>query len=233
MRIGIFENKKFERDRLSSFIRQYFHANYSEAELLYFAAPEQFFNSPEPVTCDLAFIHYELKECGEICDSLHRQNESCVVILLTESPDNGEGERKLVIPYSMEDLTTLLDKEFLEYFKNIRSIDLKIEKKDVRIMMSHIQFTNVEGHNTVIHLENDDDISVRMTFGRFVDMIGFDPRFLICNRSLAVNMDKINDLDEDHIILNDGSSVPLKRKLQHKPLNDYKNYLNGQPSLSI
>lgn len=231
MKIAIIEDKKFDRDHLSTLLRRYFHLNYDCAEISAYIDYDAFKRVFERDAFFFIFIDEEVYKTmpEDAIDALSQIDTDVLFVIvhsgMSEKTTNPQ-VRFLQKPYSAVELGALLDEELRDYFKYTRAIQVKAGKQTIDLLMTDITYANIEGHNTVIHLESGKKIPVRMTFGRFLDLIYYDTRFLICNRSLAVNMDKIVLLDENTIVLQDGTTIDLKRPLQKKPLNQYREYKN-------
>lgn len=221
MKLTVIEPSVNQSEHLETMLRHYLNTNHDSSIVETYpdfeAYMEQFY--PE----DDTFIFIDADTLSEtpmerFVECIDRSNDMRVVILHDKDylKPTHEAFRFLERPISIESFNELLDSELMDYYTDTRKVDFEVGKNKYDILMDDILFVNIEDHQTVIHKVDGENIPLRMTFGRFLDLLNFDPRFMICNRNLVINMDKIKDINEEQVTLQDDTIIPLRRNIQKK-----------------
>lgn len=83
---------------------------------------------------------------------------------------------------------------------------------------SDILYAESSNHNTHIYSSLGEEYSPRMTFAAVQENLMQDPRFLIINRGLIVNMDHITDFNNKVCVLQEHITLPISVR-KYKSIN--------------
>lgn len=218
MKFAIVNQQNMEREHLRSLLTNYLTVNNDPTEVDVFSDFDSFEEAYSPKMYSLIFLDSPEWDTGvsNVLDYLCSSDEELRVVLV-HPPDFKKPHepyyRFLESPVSLYQLDELLDDLLKTYYRYTRTIKLKEGKEQHIILTSDITYVNIEDRTSVVHMTSGKTIPVRMTFGRVMELIDREERFLLCNRSLAVNMDKIRELHTNSVVLINDEVIELKKPL--------------------
>ena len=80
------------------------------------------------------------------------------------------------------------------------------------------------GHAVELRLENGSVLTGTMTFREAADTLGADPRFLLCNRGVLINMDHAERIRNDTILMEDGEYYPIRVRGKAQVIRQFNQY---------
>ena len=64
-----------------------------------------------------------------------------------------------------------------------------------------------------------------MSFSEISSLLEPDPRFLLCNRGVLINMDQVLTFSEENAVMKDGGTFPLRTKKRAALKAEFSKYL--------
>ncbi len=95
-----------------------------------------------------------------------------------------------------------------------------------RIAYHNIIFTEYYNHYVYFHLRSTQEVhKTYMSQREIKDLLCSRPEFASCSRGIIVNFDWISRFSDTVLYLQDGSSVPVSRRLLHSIKDAYAQYM--------
>lgn len=108
--------------------------------------------------------------------------------------------------------------------RNERSIMIKTDGSELRIMIKNIEYFEKYEHNIDIFLYDKNNFKVRMTLSQLYELIS-DTSFIYANKSAVVNMKYIEKITADDIFLKSGKIIPISRRNYKNIKADFSKYI--------
>lgn len=233
MRIAIVddisEERKLLRSRLEhQFARRGIHpdiAEYENGEDFLCAAKQQLF------TVVFLDIYMNGTNGIETAKELRKFNSDCLLIFTTTSTDHALDGFKvramhyLVKPYSEDEISSLIDEILSRIPDSGKYIDVKVNGSNIQIPFQNIIYAEHFSHLIHIHTTAAKELITRQSFESFTTSLKMDPRFYLCNRGVVINLEHAADFDGTCFILDDGSNIPVSRKLIKNARQTFMDFL--------
>ncbi len=107
-----------------------------------------------------------------------------------------------------------------------QSLTVRVGRSTYRIPLRKVSALLSRDHTVELVMTNGNSLLCSMTFGELHDALSDDPRFLLCNRGVIINMDSVSCLsrEKDMFIMQDGSRYALKVRGRAKIISDFTQY---------
>ncbi len=102
-------------------------------------------------------------------------------------------------------------------------LEIMVARQKFSVPFSKISYVASQNHAVNIAVENTVYQSAA-TFSSIKDALCADPRFLVCNRGVIVNMDMVLRFDSDAIEMPDGAVFPVRQKDRTKLFGEFTQY---------
>lgn len=102
-------------------------------------------------------------------------------------------------------------------------LKIMVARQEFSVPFSNISYVTSQNHTVNIAVE-DTVYNSTATFSYIKDCLGNDPRFLVCNRGVIVNMDRVLRFDSGVIEMPDGTSFPVRQKDRTKLFTEFTQY---------
>lgn len=230
MRIAVIDDLQADRQTLCSLIQQFFTEDRRPLTLEEYDSSEQFWESFSRGAYDFVFLDIFMDgmngmETGRL---LYQSDPDCRIIFLTTSPDFAiqgyevRAFRYLLKPISQRILFPLLQECVMLSRQYHRRLLVRMNREDVEIPYSQIQYALISGRNTEFHLtEKVVTISSHFPFAQLVAPLLEDRRFVICNRGIVVNLEYVNRLTDESFLMSSGDTVSISRREYAKARKRY------------
>ncbi len=129
----------------------------------------------------------------------------------------------LLKPFSEERIRKLFADLLKIINKTEPELTIKTARRELSIPFSKIAYVSAQNHTVNIAAEESLYRS-SVTFSYVKECLCADPRFLICNRGVIVNMDRVLRFDSDVIEMPDGTSFPVRQKDRAKLFGEFTQY---------
>lgn len=235
MKIAIVDDLEKDRIGLYKDVERYLKENEIDMVICTFESGEEFLATycPGMFTIVILDIYMSNITGFEVAERIRAQGDGCKLLFATTSEEFAVQSYEvgaayyLLKPINYEKLEKGLHVCLKEYGKEETPIQVTVNRHPLELPLSAIYFA--ESHRNVleIHLK-DRVIKTYMTFQNFVDLIGNDRRFLVCNKGCIVNMDHILQMEEFDFILKNHQRVQVRKRGNNQIKMEYLQYACGK-----
>ena len=117
----------------------------------------------------------------------------------------------LLKPYREEKLFQLADELRRMLFRAEPELEVRIARQQVHLPLRKIQYAMAQNHYVRI-VSDDGECRAVSTFSQVEQLLRAQENFLVCNRGVILNMDKVLRLDSDCFEMLDGTCLPVRQK---------------------
>ncbi len=118
----------------------------------------------------------------------------------------------LLKPCADGDVARVMEEALRVLSADQRTITVRVARAEHHVPVNRIVSVVSQGHSVEITLTGGATLRSIMTFAELEALLAADPRFLICNRGVRVNMDHALALDGDVLRMREGDSFPLRTR---------------------
>ena len=117
----------------------------------------------------------------------------------------------LLKPYREEKIFQLADELRRVLFRAEPELDVRIARQTVQLPLRKIQYAMSQNHYVRV-VTDDGECRAVSTFAQVEQLLRAQENFLVCNRGVILNMDKVLRLDGDAFEMLDGTHLPVRLK---------------------
>ena len=117
----------------------------------------------------------------------------------------------LLKPYREEKLFQLADELRRGGFPAEPELEVRIARQQVHLPLRKIQYAMAQNHYVRI-VSDDGECRAVSTFSQVEQLLRAQANFIVCNRGVILNMDKVLRLDSDCFEMLDGTCLPVRQK---------------------
>lgn len=117
----------------------------------------------------------------------------------------------LLKPYREEKLFQLADELRRVLFRAEPELEVRIARQQVHLPLRKIQYAMAQNHYVRI-VSDDGECRAVSTFSQVEQLLRAQENFIVCNRGVILNMDKVLRLDSDCFEMLDGTCLPVRQK---------------------
>ena len=117
----------------------------------------------------------------------------------------------LLKPYREEKLFQLADELRRVLSRAEPELEVRIARQQVHLPLRKIQYAMAQNHYVRI-VSDDGECRTVSTFSQVEQLLRAQENFLVCNRGVILNMDKVLRLDCDCFEMLDGTCLPVRQK---------------------
>ncbi|MGN1349835.1 MAG: LytR/AlgR family response regulator transcription factor [Anaerovoracaceae bacterium] len=219
MNIAVIEDDAAERAVLTGLMGQYGQQNGLKIQYSEFDSAEAFFAdfSPGVFQAVLMDIYLEGQDGMEAARRISRQDPSCRIIFSTVSSEHAvesydvRAVDYLVKPLTYERFSRAMERVCEEEQQKNRSLFITTGGVGARVRLQDILYTDMMDRRLCLHLR-DRVVKLSDRPSEVIENLLRDERFLLCNRSIVVNMDEIQNAEEQDFRMKNGELVPLRKR---------------------
>lgn len=221
VRIAVVDDCAADREWLCGEVESLLSRRRLEGTAAAFDSGEAFLSAAreEPFTLAFLDVYMEPTDGLETARALRRFDRECLLVLSTSSRDHAlEGYRVqavqyLVKPYGLAELEALFDQIERLLPQPEKYVELRAGRQTVRVRLDELTWAEHFQHQVRVHTAGGGEVSSRLTFREFTELLGGEPCFFVCGRGVLVNLDRAADFDGRDFRLEDGTRVPVSRDL--------------------
>ena len=233
MTIAIVDDIKEERVLLRTRLEKIFHQKDMGFHCCEYENGEAFLEASKDQDITVLFLDIYMDGANgiEIAKEFRKSNKDCLLIFTTTSTDHAlEGFQVralhyLVKPYSENDISALADEILSRIPDSGKYIDVKVNGSNIQIPFRKIIYAEHFSHMIHIHTAGERELVTRQSFDSFITSLKMDPRFYQCNRGVVINLEHAVDFDGTGFRLDNGSNVPVNRKLLKNARQTFMEFL--------
>ena len=234
LNIAVVDDTRLDSEKLSRSIHRWFTENAGNPQTVTcFRDGESLLKAFKPDKFQMVFMDILMNNLNGIqaAQKLRAADNKALIIFTTTSRDFAfeafpiHPFDYIVKPCTPEKLGRVLTEavNFLntpepEITVRVSRTTYTLRLRDISAVMSMDHFVNVV-------LSDGRSILCSMSFTEIHERLT-DPRFLLCNRGLIVNMDCVASLtrNRDAFLMNDGSTLPIRVRGRAKVIHDFTQY---------
>ncbi len=173
---------------------------------------------------DLIFLDIVMEGMDgiETARQFRARDMDCLIVFLTSSREYVweafpmHAFDYLVKPVEQERLDRVLEEAQRALACQERMLSLKVGRQRITVPVSSLRHANARDHFVFVTLTDGRELKCYMTFGEMLAMLEGEPRFLVCNRGVLINMDQVRSFDGECFTMNGGQrfAVRLSEKTQ-------------------
>ena len=233
MTIAIVDDIKEERVLLRTRLEKIFHQKDMGFHCCEYENGEAFLEASKDQDITVLFLDIYMDGANgiEIAKEFRKSNKDCLLIFTTTSTDHAlEGFQVralhyLVKPYSENDISALTDEILSRIPDSGKYIDVKVNGSNIQIPFRKIIYAEHFSHMIHIHTAGERELVTRQSFDSFITSLKMDSRFYRCNRGVVINLEHAVDFDGSGFRLDNGSNVPVSRKLLKNARQTFMEFL--------
>lgn len=233
MRIAIVDDISEERTLLHNRLESQFSRRNVHTDILEYENGEAFLTAAKECPFTVVFLDIYMNGSNGIdtAKELRRSDTDCLLIFTTTSTDHAlEGFQVralhyLVKPYSENDISALADEILSRIPDSGKYIDVKVDGSNIQIPFRKIIYAEHFSHMIHIHTAGERELVTRQSFDSFITSLKMDSRFYQCNRGVVINLEHAVDFDGTGFRLDNGSNIPVSRKLLKNARQTFMEFL--------
>lgn len=129
----------------------------------------------------------------------------------------------LLKPYREEKLFQLADELRRVLFRAEPELEVRIARQQVHLPLRKIQYAMAQNHYVRI-VSDDGECRAVSTFSQVEQLLRAQENFIVCNRGVILNMDKVLRLDCDCFEMLDGTCLPVRQKDKNSLFAQFTQY---------
>lgn len=234
MRIAIAEDKTDDGSRLVSDLSRWTAENniplipppalYESGEaLLEHFAPKKY---------DVIFldIFMEGMDGMETARCIRETDRACRLVFITTTTEfavdsyDVDSSWYLVKPYSYDKLSQALARCGADYLEQNQCLAIPGKQGGQKLLLHQIVWTEYINRQICVHLENGEELYIRMRQSEFADRLLVYPYFCDCMKGLLVNLEFVEKLDGHCFLLKNGQILPISRLKYQNVREKYLDY---------
>ena len=218
LRFAVVEDRLPDAQRLESFLRLAFGGgqplvcdHYESGDAFLAAFPSKNY---QVVFLDICMEGTNGIETARI---LRRTDPDLLLVFVTSSPEYVWDAFPvhpfdyLLKPYREEKLFQLADELRRVLFRAEPELEVRIARQQVHLPLRKIQYAMAQNHYVRI-VSDDGECRAVSTFSQVEQLLRAQENFIVCNRGVILNMDKVLRLDSDCFEMLDGARLPVRQK---------------------
>lgn len=234
MRIAIAEDKPDDGNRLFSDLSRWMAENniplipppalYESGEaLLEHFAPKKY---------DIIFLDIFMAGINgmETARCIRETDHACRLVFITTTTEYAvdsydvDSSWYLVKPYSYEKLSQALARCGADFLEQNQYVTVPGKQGEQKLLLHQIVWTEYINRQICVHLENGEELYIRMRQSEFAALLLAYPYFCDCMKGILVNLDFVEKLDEHCFLLKSGRMLPISRLKYRDVREKYLDY---------
>lgn len=102
-------------------------------------------------------------------------------------------------------------------------LEVRVARQTIMLPFGKIDYALAQNHFVCI-MTDDGEQRATGVFSQIQERLCTDPRFLVCNRGVIINMDKVLRFENDQIQMRDGSGFPVRQKDKGRLFAEFTQY---------
>ena len=233
LHIAVVDDRKSDRNRIAEDIQSWaLRARVSLASMRQFASGEEFLAAFSPGEWDIVFLDILMDQLNGIqtAERIRELDMDVLLIFLTSSQEFAFDAFPvhpfdyLIKPHSKERIFSLLTEAMRMIAHEEPEITVRSARTSVSVQLRSISAVVSQGHNVEIVRTDGTSIVGNSTFTEVSEQLQADPRFLLVNRGVLINMDQVSTLMNDAFVMKDGSQYALRVRGRAQVVSDFSRY---------
>ena len=226
--IAIVEDQTPDAQRLEELLQQQLPA----AECTWFACGDDFLRAAsEPGLYAVVFLDICMEGTNGIgtARQLREKDPHLLIVFVTSSPEYVweafpvHPFDYLLKPYKEEKIRQLTAELRRVLCRQEPELEVRIARQTVQLPLNKILYAESQNHFVRI-VTDDGECRAAATFAQVEQQLETQENFLVCNRGLLLNMDKVLRFEGDCIEMLDGARLPVRLKDKNSLFAQFTQY---------
>lgn len=236
MKIAVIEDEKSHRDLLVSWLESWGGKKGKSLAIRPFGSAESFlFAYEEEKDFDLLFLDIQMEGMDgmELARKIREKDRDIVIVFTTGISDyleegyEVEALYYLIKPLSAEKVEKCMEKAAARR-RQERFVTLHTAAETLKIGEESINYVEARGRGCCIgRAREPGELEVRESLGELEQMLEAG-EFMKCHRSYLCRIGNIHHIGKEEIFFDDGSSVPVSRRLYQQVNRNFIAYFKGK-----
>ncbi len=232
--LAICDDERTELEYLTKLVARWSAARGIASRVKTFPSAEAFlFSYAEDKGYDVLLLDIQMENVDgiELAKRVRADNEAVQIIFVTGYPDYiSEGYEVsalhyLIKPVEESKLFGVLDRAYKNLSRQERFVLFDSGGESIRTAVSDIVYAEAFSHTVVVKTASG-SIEVKKTVGEVEKLLG--DGFVRCHRSYIAGLKHISRITKTDVLLDNGASVPLSRRLYNEVNRAFINYYKGE-----
>lgn len=219
MKLAIIDDLKHDIDRLKNIISEYFDNIKETANIDCYFDGESFLKDFSEKKYDVVFIDIYMNKISgiEIARKIFSFDKNCKIVFITTSNNFAAESYEvkaysyIIKPVSYSKISSIFDNLMTKKTEISLNVDLIAYKSRININLNHILYIDIISRTVNIHLL-DNILPVKGKFSDYKAQLLEYSSFIECFRGVIVNMEHIENISKNDFILDNGETVPIRKR---------------------
>ncbi|MBR1737996.1 MAG: response regulator transcription factor [Firmicutes bacterium] len=221
LNIAVIDDLESDRRNISEYIDSYFTGkNIGAVHTEPFGNAEGFLKVYRKGEFQIVFLDICMDEMNglDLADRLRKGDRNIAIIFMSTTRDfvfksfPFQPKGYLCKPFEYEAFTEVMDRTLRDISAVEKFLKISIPHDEIEVEISEIFSVLSNNHSTEMKMITGEVYQCNMLFKEIEDVLEAEPNFLICNRGVIVNMDYTSQIKDDIIIMQDGTTYPIRRR---------------------
>lgn len=218
LKIALVDDEKLFLNEMEALCREYGQSRDCPMETFSFSGGKPFLAALKDTRFSIVFLDIYMADTDGIAaaKALREAEPGCILVFLTSSREfMPEAFSFHAFDYVSKPIVRERVEQVLDDARKVlptvdKYIELIQDRKKSRIFLRDIVYAVTDGHYLEIALSDGSVLRSRMTASEFLQRTGGDPRFILANRGVILNMGHIRSFRDGCCIMEDGARLPLR-----------------------
>ena len=233
MNIAIVDDRKEDRERLSSILRQYAHAHGEKLKIQHFESAEALLDDYRPFLYAILFLDIYMDGMSGMAaaEIIRELDGDVILVFLTTSEEHhvralhNHAFDYIDKPAEPTEICRIMDDILKRKTALSQSLSFSINRKTYHLAFDDIVAVASSSHNVEIYDKYGNQYTPRLTFSNVSDELFQDKRFLLILRGVIVNMDFIQSFKDGVCYLESEIQFPCNLRKEKQLTSTWQNYI--------
>lgn len=233
MKIAIVEDSKEDSEYLLHIIEEWASSNDIKALCHCYPSGEAFLAQFVPGGCHLVFLDIYMDGLNGIdtAKAIRARDMNCLLVFLTSSREHAWDAFPIhpfdyiVKPCSPDRIASVMCETIRALPEAGQTLELTLGRQKISFAYSSLMALEADGHYAIVSSEGGMPARCYIrSFSGLWESLSRDPRFLLCNRGIILNMDYIEKLSDNDFILKNGQTFPIRKNKRSEVIQAFFTY---------
>lgn len=220
MRIAIIEDEQVHRELLDTYIRKWGMEMKVTMSIQHFENAERFLFQWEDIDFDVLFVDIQMSGMNgmELARKVRSKDINTTIIFTTGITDYLEegyevaAMRYLLKPISEEKVSSCLNQVLGKRKTDDCVIIHTLDEETRKLSTENINYIEAMGHGSLVGLAYGEVVECKESISELAKLLGAK-EYRKSHRSYLCRIGNIHQIDKDTIYFDDGSSIPVSRRM--------------------
>ena len=225
----IVEDRRPDAERLERLLKKEFEGE--DFVCSHFSSGDDFLGTFTPGSAQVVFLDICMEGTNgiETARRLREKDSQLLIVFVTSSPEYVWDAFPvhpfdyLLKPYQEEKLHHIVQELRRVLCRQEPELEVRIARQTVQLPLYKIHYALSQNHFVRV-ITDDGECRAVATFSQVEQQLLMQENFLVCNRGVILNMDKVMRFDGDSIEMLDGTHLPVRQKDKNSLFSKFTQY---------